>query len=76
MTQRARRAYEYGANIIDSRFNSPTYINRLDKYANRGFAVVVPGLNMNLVSKKLLSKNYVYIEDKDILLETCPLGKP
>lgn len=76
MTPRARRAYEFGANIIDSRFNSSTYIARLHKYAKRGFNVIVPGFNMNHVSKELLSKNYVYIDDKDLLLEVVSVGQP
>ena len=41
MTPRAKRAFEHGCNVLDSRFNSPTYAERLWKYASRGFAVAV-----------------------------------
>ena len=41
MTPRAKRAFEFAANLADSRFDSPTYIDRLYKYTKRGFGVVV-----------------------------------
>ena len=75
MTPRARRAYEFGANVMDSRFNSPTYASRLHKYGLRGFAVVVPGLDESRISQQLLSKSHIYIEDHDLLLEITSLGR-
>ncbi len=76
MTPRARRAYEYGANILDSRFNSSSYATRLHKYARRGFAVVVPGFDRTLVSPQLLEGSYVYVEDHELLLQITSVGRP
>ena len=43
-TARGLRALRYGVNIADNgRFDSPAYCRRLEKYADRGFAVAVPG---------------------------------
>ena len=75
MTPRAKRAFETGCNVLDSRFNSPSYAERLWKYARRGFAIAVPGLDLDLVAPKLSQDNYVYIEDKDILLKIDRVGR-
>lgn len=74
MSPRAKRAFETGCNILDSRFNSPTYAERLWKYAKRGFAVAVPGLDINMVSPRVANDNYVFVQDKDILLRLDKLG--
>ena len=75
MTPRAKRAFETGCNVLDSRFNSPSYAERLWKYARRGFAIAVPGLDLDLVAPKLSQDNYVYIENKDILLKIDRVGR-
>ena len=75
MSPRAKRAFESGCNILDSRFNSPTYAERLWKYANRGFAVAVPGLDMHLVSPNIAKDNYVFVQDKNILLKLDKMGR-
>ena len=75
MTPRAKRAFETGCNVLDSRFNSPSYAERLWKYARRGFAIAVPGLDHDLVASKLLQDNYVYIENKDMLLKIDRVGR-
>ena len=74
MTPRAKRAFEHGCNVLDSRFNSPTYAERLWKYASRGFAVAVPGLDMHLVSANIAKDNYVFVRDKNILLKIDKMG--
>ena len=74
ITPRAKRAFESGCNILDSRFNSPTYADRLWKYANRGFSVAVPGLDMNLISRNIARDNYIIVEDKNILLRIDKMG--
>ena len=75
MTPRAKRAFEFGCNILDSRFNSPTYAERLWKYASRGFGVAVPGLDIHLVSPTVAKDNYVFVEDKNILLRIDKMGR-
>ena len=75
MSPRAKRAFETGCIVLDSRFNSPTYADRLWKYANRGFAVAVPGLDMHLVSPNIANDKYVFIQDKNILLVIDKMGR-
>ena len=75
MSPRAKRAFESGCNILDSRFNSPTYPERLWKYANRGFSLAVPGLDMHLISSNIAKDNYVFVEDKNILLRIDKMGR-
>jgi hypothetical protein len=75
MTPRAKRAFETGCNVLDSRFNSPSYAERLWKYARRGFAIAVPGLDLDLVAPKISQDKYVYIEDKDLLLRVDRVGR-
>ena len=75
MYPRAKRAFESGCIVLDSRFNSPTYAERLWKYANRGFAVAVPGLDMHLVSPNIAKGNYVFMQDKNILLMIDKMGR-
>ena len=75
ITPRAKRAFESGCNVLDSRFNSPSYIERLWKYTGRGFGIAVPGLDLDLVSPKISQTNYVYIEDKDIVLRVDRVGR-
>ena len=75
MSPRAKRAFESGCIVLDSRFNSPTYAERLWKYANRGFAVAVPGLDMHLVSRNIAKDNYMFVQDKNILLKIDKMGR-
>ena len=57
MTPRAKRAFETGCNVLDSRFNSSAYAERLWKYTCRGFGVAVPGLDLHLASPKISQDN-------------------
>jgi hypothetical protein len=75
MTTRAKRAFESGCNMLDSRFNSSAYTGRLWKYACRGFAVAVPGLDLQAVSPNIARDNYVYVENKDVLLRIDKVGR-
>ena len=49
--QRAVRAIERGENMVDASRQSASYVSRLRKYATRGFAVAVPGLDLIRVRK-------------------------
>lgn len=51
-TPSALRAVQCGVNYADPERSSPSYEQRLAKYTQRGFAVAVPGLDMELVSKQ------------------------
>jgi len=51
---RAVRALQRGANLVDTGRRSYTYETRLLKYAKRGFAVAVPGLDRKRVDPAVL----------------------
>ena len=62
---------------MDSRSNSSAYSKRLHKYAQRrGFSVVVPGFNAELVAQQLAMASYVFVEDHELLLRINALGRP
>jgi hypothetical protein len=75
MSPRAKRAFETGCNVLDSRFNSHSYASRLWKYTGRGFGIAVPGLDPDYISRKIVEDNYVYFEDKDVLLRIDRMGR-
>lgn len=51
LTGLSRFSYEYGLNIVDTTRRSPSYEYRLHKYATRGFAIVMPHLNIAVLRK-------------------------
>jgi len=67
-TPRGLRAVRYGANIVDSAFGGKNYSTRLYKYANRGFAVAIPGYAPELVRSGLLENSYNYFAHSGLLL--------
>jgi hypothetical protein len=73
---RGRRALEYRVNLMQSARNSAAYAQRLEKYAGRGFAVGLPGLDMNLLSLDLLSALYVRTKKHDLLLRILSEDSP
>ena len=54
-TPRGRRAIEHRLNILDVGLASPTYERRLEKYAERGFAVLVPGMQREKLDSDILN---------------------
>jgi hypothetical protein len=48
-TSLSKFAYEYRANIFDNTRRSTSYEYRLQKYFNRGFAIILPNLNINMM---------------------------
>ena len=60
---RARRALNYKCNVANTQMRSPTYERRLHKYASRGFAVAVPGLNLSRIDKALFEAEYFHDPD-------------
>ena len=67
-TRRGLRALRYHTNICDSSFDSGCYCRRLEKYDARGFMIAVPGFDQHRLSDELLSGNYTYNEQHDVLL--------
>ena len=61
-THAAFRAFRTGLNIADPERSSPAYEKRLAKYSLRGFAVVVPGLEMERVSDRFKSGCFAWAQ--------------
>ena len=66
-------ALNYGTNMCDSSFDSPSYCRRLEKYAWRGFLVAAPGFEAPKLSRTVLDSNYTYHEKHDVLLRLGPV---
>ena len=60
-TPSAERAYALGINIADPERSSPAYEKRLAKYASRGFAVAVPGLDLERVAPRYMAGTFTYV---------------
>ena len=72
-TPRCRRSLEYHVNLMESHRHSAAYVHRLEKYATRGFAIGLPGLDLSLVSSRLLSASYIRMKkNRDLLLRVLP----
>jgi hypothetical protein len=71
-TERCRRAFCYGANIVQSHVDSTSYAHRLEKYATRyGFRVAMPGFQPRYVKQELLDASYLFVTDLDLMLRVC-----
>ncbi len=84
---RALRALKQGMNLVDPSRQSKSYIHRLVKYAKRGFAVGVPGLDRNAINpriyqlpvqaltgvSKLIALEHLYVAGEQLFLATFPL---
>ena len=55
-------------NLMQSSRNSAAYVQRLEKYASRGFAIALPGLDPCLLSADLLSAVYLRTKKHGLLL--------
>ena len=71
-TQRGLRSVRFGANLADCAFGGGGYTSRLEKYAQRGFAIAPPGYAPRSVRAELLSDRYAYFTHSKLLLK---LGK-
>jgi hypothetical protein len=60
-TRAAVRAFRTGVNLADPERSSPAYEKRLAKYAARGFAVAVPGLELERVAPRFTSGTFTYV---------------
>mmetsp|Transcript_8789 Transcript_8789/g.27167 ORF Transcript_8789/g.27167 Transcript_8789/m.27167 type:complete len:688 (+) Transcript_8789:111-2174(+) len=66
---RARRALAHRANVANTSMRSPSYEHRLEKYAKRGYAIGVPGLEQEALDPALRRGSYLFLEEVDLLLE-------
>ena len=72
-TSRGLRAITHGVNLADNgRFDGAVYCRRLEKYADRGFAIGVPGLDVTRISRQLLAPDYLHLCKYDLLLKLGP----
>ena len=65
---RSRRSLNTRCNIADTNMRSPSYERRLEKYAERGFAIAVPGLRLDRVKEELFNVEYYHDPDTGKLL--------
>jgi hypothetical protein len=73
VSPRCRRALEYRVNVMQSSRHSVAFTHRLEKYASRGFAIGLPGLDTSLLHPDLLSAFYIRMKNKrDLLLRVLP----
>lgn len=71
-TPRGMRALKYAVNVVDTRFGSACYWRRLEKYSERGFAIGVPGLLKERISKSM-EGSYVLVQQYGLLLKVAPV---
>lgn len=73
-TPRGMRALKHAVNIVDTRFMSSCYWRRLEKYSERGFAIGVPGMLKERVSKAFKNNSYVFVQQYGLLLQAGPMS--
>jgi hypothetical protein len=54
LTSLGKFSHEYALNIVDTTKGSTSYENRLEKYFDRGFNIVLPALDVNKLKKEYL----------------------
>jgi len=67
-TPRAHRAVCHRCNIVESNLRSVTYDDRLEKYANRGYSIGVPGLKEQYIDSRLYNGKFLYEECFGVLI--------
>ena len=67
-TKRAIQALRTGVNVADAANETSGYLLRLEKYSRRGFALFLPGLDLSMVRKDILTGSYTFYQDLDVLL--------
>lgn len=55
-TEASKFAFEYGCNILNPARRSPSYENRLTKYINRGFDIIMYKFNINKLDTTYIDK--------------------
>ena len=76
MTPRAHRALTHQYNVVDMERRSPSYEMRLSKYAERGFAVVVPSLDRQKIDPQLFERRFDQLQGLARLLLLEKLKSP
>jgi hypothetical protein len=67
MTSLSKFAYEFGHNIIDLSRRSTTYETRLVKYLQRGFGIIMPDFDMQMINTSPLRYNMNVLIDMPFL---------
>lgn len=63
LTSLGKFSYEYGYNIIDLTRRSTTYEKRLLKYLERGFGIIMPAFDMNIIDLNYIKYGLEYLLD-------------
>jgi len=71
-TPRGQRALQHSVNVADTAHAGPNYCRRLEKYADRGFAIAVPGYLPARALKHLRNSEYILLRKYDLLLKVEP----
>ena len=66
---RGLRALQYRVNIADGRFTG-SYCRRLEKYAARGFAIAIPGLDCDQINPNVFKGHHALLTNCDLLVRT------
>lgn len=66
------RAVRFSANLVDTGVSGDSYARRLEKYAKRGFAIMVPGYAPERVSHNVLRGSYAHFPRSGLLLRVGP----
>jgi hypothetical protein len=66
-TLRGQRAVQHSANILDSARAGTSYCRRHEKYAERGFAIAVPGHQPDRVCSEFLNADYAAFPGHDAI---------
>ena len=64
---RGQRAVQYSANLLDSARAGASYCRRHEKYAERGFAIAVPGYQQDRVCSEFLNADYAAFPRHDAI---------
>ena len=76
MTPRCHRSLAHQYNTVDMTRRSPTYEQRLAKYATRGFSVLVPTLQRDRIDPQLFERRFDQVQGLAKLLLLEKLGDP
>ena len=75
VTKRAQHAIKTKVNVASSAFETSGYTIRLEKYAQRGFGIFIPGLDLSLVRPDVFNGHYLFFEDIEMLFSVKEVEK-
>jgi hypothetical protein len=61
VSRRALRALTFGTILVDTLHDSPSYCRRLEKYARRGWQIIIPGYEEERLSPELRAGSFALL---------------